>query len=510
MSNQRPPPRGPANPLVLDAVLFPVLNCLPVEELQLLKGVSQGFLRVANVVKRTYPPGRALGICDKLVATGKKDEAIRWLLQYIATNPRRRTDPKVLSRFMSFIHSYISTDAISPGLNRRIFYELKKKAVQEQVEYIKKAQLIPDPELRQLAVEEINDIFKSMTIGPYTPTPIIADTVGGVDYNISALEDHPISSTHNNQDRRLQGIACCLIAYLQFKQSNNQVCRRIGKLVQQHNPDSSIGAWIMAVLSRYDLRDQQSAADGYVKSFTNGPEFAYAYYSLGVLMQETGNIKGAIDMYKRAIKIDKNFTFALWNITIIDPSTININKLRIKNIIEIDPMWAPAHIGLVRIIKEQIQGNIIDHRAESNMHAENTRTAARTAAHADGKTPEEIDLILEDVNRNNRERANKRYSKIDGINMELARQALELLEHGLKYHPKSKYMLRYGGFINLRMFHNISESMRYFDRYLEVCSPDERIRMENFMEQIAPQHQFDDVNSDEYDPDDDEDESDSE
>lgn len=89
------------------------------------------------------------------------------------------------------------------------------------------------------------------------------------------------------------------------------------------------------------------AVDHYHNVLAHDAKNKFAYYNLGLIDQQAGNVGPAENEYRAALSIDPNFVEALFNLAILRtaPSPNEALDLYTK-VVTLKPSWAAAHLNL--------------------------------------------------------------------------------------------------------------------------------------------------------------------
>lgn len=107
--------------------------------------------------------------------------------------------------------------------------------------------------------------------------------------------------------------ALCLFGYFLYKNGLFASSAMIVRFVLETDPTNYVALWLSGVLCHYHLKDFDAGVGQYIKCIEANPNFAYAYYSLGVLLSDAGYTVHASNLYQKCLELDQNHHYALLN-----------------------------------------------------------------------------------------------------------------------------------------------------------------------------------------------------
>jgi len=98
-----------------------------------------------------------------------------------------------------------------------------------------------------------------------------------------------------------------------------------------------------------------SAIECYKKALEINPNFADAYYNMGIAFKDKGDFKSAIESYEQTLKVDPNYAAAynnIGNVFLIEGS-FDKSAENYRNALKINPNFAEAHNNLGNALKHK-------------------------------------------------------------------------------------------------------------------------------------------------------------
>jgi tetratricopeptide (TPR) repeat protein len=104
-----------------------------------------------------------------------------------------------------------------------------------------------------------------------------------------------------------------------------------------------------------DRKDYNSASAAYIKAYTLNPNFSYAHYNMGVLLNNLGQTEEAIAEYREAIAIDPKYALPHNNLGLILKNHGDTDEAiaEYRKAIAIDPKYGLPHNNLGVVLKDQ-------------------------------------------------------------------------------------------------------------------------------------------------------------
>ncbi len=99
----------------------------------------------------------------------------------------------------------------------------------------------------------------------------------------------------------------------------------------------------------YDKGDKNKAGEYYQKAIeTTGNSFPQPYFNLGAILQEKGDIRGAIVLFEKAIELDPNFSYPYPNLSVIYASQGDLVKATqyLEKLKELQPQLQRVYYNL--------------------------------------------------------------------------------------------------------------------------------------------------------------------
>ncbi len=106
----------------------------------------------------------------------------------------------------------------------------------------------------------------------------------------------------------------------------------------------------------FDKGNKEKAEEYYWKATqTTGNSFPQPYFNLGTILQEKGDIRGAIVVFEKAIELDPNFSYPYPNLAVIYASQGNLVKATeyLEKLKELQPRLQRVYYNLARVYIER-------------------------------------------------------------------------------------------------------------------------------------------------------------
>jgi hypothetical protein len=105
--------------------------------------------------------------------------------------------------------------------------------------------------------------------------------------------------------------AACLLAYMCIKDQQLEAARSLANLALEHDPVHPLAHWVDGLIAHYVSRDLNCAARAYAEALVAAPDFAHAYFSLGMLCAECRDHGMTRWLHGRCLFVDPNHHLAL-------------------------------------------------------------------------------------------------------------------------------------------------------------------------------------------------------
>ena len=118
--------------------------------------------------------------------------------------------------------------------------------------------------------------------------------------------------------------------------------------IQKYEPDSARINNNLGALY-YNQDNKEKAEEYYWKATqTTGNSFPQPYFNLGAILQEKGDIRGAIVVFEKAIELDPNFAYPYPNLSVIYASQGNLVKATeyLEKLKELQPQLQRVYYNL--------------------------------------------------------------------------------------------------------------------------------------------------------------------
>ncbi len=105
--------------------------------------------------------------------------------------------------------------------------------------------------------------------------------------------------------------AACILAYMCFKDQQFEAARSLATFALEHDPDHALAHWVDGLIAHYVSRDFPRAARAYAEALVAAPDFAHAYFSLGMLCADCRDHGMTRWLHGRCLFVDPNHHLAL-------------------------------------------------------------------------------------------------------------------------------------------------------------------------------------------------------
>jgi tetratricopeptide (TPR) repeat protein len=405
-----------------------ILSYLPLPEIWNNRRISKKIKEIINGTLFIVNPNDVVACADKLIAQCRILEATELLLPYIARHPATSTPIVIMNRFILLMHSEIWDNPAYTVMRKKIFSLMKKKASREIDYYEKRCGEFADE------YHILKNIMKKMKITGKVANQIHVDEnkligeLGEVSFDSSAAPTV-------KHDLAVSGEAVSLFGYMCYKDRKYSTGFKIVNLAIKMNSNNYLAYWVMGVYQHYYLKNTENGKKAYSKSFTLRPDFAYPYYSLGVLASDTEQNDKAAALYQQCMELDPNHVYAHMNYCVCVGNTATHKELieRYQHINE----FHPTEMYCYRAISREYLQNIPQNPDPEN-HIDSAEESLKKA-------------IMIDPNGAN-----------GGLWLDL-------------------------GFLNLRYRQDISEARKCFEEFSKRTTDDIlRIRVNQLVQQLIP------------------------
>lgn len=296
-------------------------------------------------------PTHVVEVVDKLIASQKIIEAERLIRLYIARFPNKKTPVILLNRYILIIHADLWASEQYQGTRMELFGHFKGKSMSE---LIMSEQTSGNP-TESTSFQEMLAGMESVTMNlnpcsignkfenkvfPPTQYAKIGRICNGEEIYVPT---HPLPT--------VSGEATCLLAYICFKNKDYVNAGKLIKKAAEYDPNAILYLWLNGVLQHYLYQNFEASCHSYTCAITVAPDFAYSYYSLGVLASNSGdNVKSEF-LYQQCLKLDPHHHYALLNrlIHCDDADHPDVHDMY-RKIIQIHPSELIAYRAFAKIL----------------------------------------------------------------------------------------------------------------------------------------------------------------
>jgi tetratricopeptide (TPR) repeat protein len=152
---------------------------------------------------------------------------------------------------------------------------------------------------------------------------------------------------------RKYGDATIMFAYFLYKNNQFEAALKMLDRAEKYNNKNPALFWLRGLMYHYYIKNFNLACASYIHAIELDNDFAYPYFSLGVLMKESENASQANFLFRRCLLIDQNHYMALYyQITpLLDDDPNKITTLRA--IINMHPTGMAPYLNIASIMHER-------------------------------------------------------------------------------------------------------------------------------------------------------------
>jgi len=283
-----------------------IFQWLPLRDLVRLQQCSHYFRTLMKHCQRWTSPQHVVDEIDSLVAAGRVVLAEQLLRDFVAVMPNVPTPIRILNRYLLLAHSDVFGEDGTPQHRAEVFEHFKGKALEEVRAYYGNKSHPSPPLVALIANLEFTGTTPSYGHPTLSMAPAIVQSIyarveaamkpdGGLAHQKSKERLRHASNTavkfDRAHDRRIRGDAIYLLAYFCYKDAQPAAAQSILKEGRSHFPSAPMLEWLSGVIGHYISQDLQESAHAYTKAIEQTPDFAYALYSLGVLLYDAGAVE---------------------------------------------------------------------------------------------------------------------------------------------------------------------------------------------------------------------------
>ena len=336
--------------LPIQLVFRILLATMTFGELFELRAMSSMMLRMVDAHLASLDPIYVLEVVDRLVAECKIEQAVRLLLHFVARGPSVRTPTVLMIRFILLCHGDVFTNEKYVELRAYLTQTFCVKALGEY----------PKFGLDPLTEEESVPHIPENTF-QHAKLPEGIDDLGSGGASKDPVGPHHGRPNHFPENKYFE--ALCLYGYFLYKNGLFASSAMIVRFVLETDPTNYVALWLSGVLCHYHLKDFDACVCQYIKCIEANPNFAYAYYSLGVLLSDAGYTVHASNLYQKCLELDQNHHYARMNHAIAldedDPEVLE----QYMRIMDIHPteLYIYRAVARILLLREQPQPNPEDY-----------------------------------------------------------------------------------------------------------------------------------------------------
>ena len=296
-------------------------------------------------------PTHVVEVVDKLIASQKIIEAERLIRLYIARFPNKKTPVILLNRYILIIHADLWISKKYGPTRKELFDHFKEKSLTELKMSVQRSGNPTESTTFQEMLCGIGSVMKK-----HNPCPIgnkFKDNVfPPTQYaeirricNEEEIYDPPMNSFST-----VSGEATCILAYICFKNRDYINAVKLIEKAAEYDPNAVLYFWFNGVLQHYIYQNFEASCHAYTCAIKVAPDFAYSYYSLGVLASDSGDIEKSEFLYQQCLKLDPCHHYALLNSLVRrdedDPDVL----VQYQKIMEFHPSELIANRAIARIL----------------------------------------------------------------------------------------------------------------------------------------------------------------
>jgi tetratricopeptide (TPR) repeat protein len=143
--------------------------------------------------------------------------------------------------------------------------------------------------------------------------------------------------------------AACILAYMCFKDQQFEAARSLATFALEHDPVHALAHWVDGLIAHYVSRDFPRAARAYAEALVAAPDFAHAYFSLGMLCADCRDHGMTRWLHGRCLFVDPNHHLALISQAFYLPCDGPEFLRQVRRVIKIHPTDPFCH-GVVALL----------------------------------------------------------------------------------------------------------------------------------------------------------------
>jgi hypothetical protein len=156
------------------------------------------------------------------------------------------------------------------------------------------------------------------------------------------------------------GDATIMFAYFLYKNNQFEAALKMLDQAEKYNNKNPALFWLRGLMYHYYINNFNLACESYIHAIELDNDFAYPYFSLGILMKESYNESQANFLFRRCLLIDRNHYMARYYqiITLPDDDPNKITELRA--IIDMHPTGMAPYLNIASILTHRRYRELAD------------------------------------------------------------------------------------------------------------------------------------------------------
>jgi hypothetical protein len=159
---------------------------------------------------------------------------------------------------------------------------------------------------------------------------------------------------------RKYGDATIMFAYFLYKNNQFEAALKMLDQAEKYNNKNPVLFWLRGLMYHYYINNFNLACASYIHAIELDNDFAYPYFSLGVLMKESENASQANFLFRRCLLIDRNHYMARYYQVnpLPDDDPNKITELRA--IIDMHPTCMAPYLNIASILTHRRYHELAD------------------------------------------------------------------------------------------------------------------------------------------------------
>jgi hypothetical protein len=159
---------------------------------------------------------------------------------------------------------------------------------------------------------------------------------------------------------RKYGDAAIMFAYFLYKNNQFEAALKMLDQAEKYNNKNPALFWLRGLMYHYYIKNFNLACESYIHAIELDNDFAYPYFSLGVLMKESENASRANFLFRRCLLIDRNHYMARYYQVnpLPDDDPNKITELRA--IIDMHPTGMAPYLNIASILTHRRYRELAD------------------------------------------------------------------------------------------------------------------------------------------------------